>query len=277
MLPLAAMLQRVLHRAADAALRVVALLRLRRLVRWTFLHLPRSARRDLGLLQVRLGLMDGLLKVDEERLRRSLRNALEEVGPARIREGAAYLEFGVYVGTSMAVMHHAAADAGAADLRLIGFDSFEGMPAGDDSREVESWEPGQLYSDVRLTRANLRRLGVPRDRVQLVRGYYEDSLTERTRERLGVSRAAVVMFDCVLESSTLTALEWCTPLLADGAIAYFDDWNVVGMHDRGMGESEALRKWLAAHPEMEAVQRDDLSYGSETQAFLLRPRPAPSA
>ena len=45
-------------------------------------------------------------------------------------------------------------------------------------------------------------------RVELVPGWFDESLTDETRSRLGIERASVIMMDCVLEASTLTALEF---------------------------------------------------------------------
>lgn len=249
-------------------------LHLRPVLRQLFRRLPKPVRARFGLLQVRLGLMEGLIKVPEKDLIDRLTATLRVLGPEALGPGAAYLEFGVYVGTSMACMYRATAAAGADRLRLIGFDSFEGMPEADDRDNVWTWQPGQLYSDVRLTRANLRRLGVPRGRVELVRGWYDQVLTNGTRTRLGVERAPVIMMDCVLESSTRTALEFCTPLIVDRSVLFLDDWGAIGLGERGLGEARALEHWLADHPELEATARDDLGYGKDSKAYLITRRPA---
>jgi predicted O-methyltransferase YrrM len=197
--------------------------------------------------------------------------AIRTFGPGQLGPGDAYLEFGVYVGTSMACMYRAARRAGASTLRLIGFDSFQGMPP-DDGLAIPTWQPSQLYADIRLTRANLKRQGIPASRVQLVRGWYEDSLTAETRERLNIDRAAIIMMDCVLESSTRKALEFCAPLIRDRAVIFFDDWSAEGLAERGMGESRAFSDWLAAHPEMIAEDAPDLRYESDARPFVVRRR-----
>lgn len=260
-------------RAATSALRVVDALRLRGALRWVFRHLPPSVRSDLGILQVRLGLMEGLIKVPEAALERSFEAAIQEVATEADGGSPTYLEFGVYVGTSMACMYRAASRSGATGLRLIGFDSFQGMPSDGDRDDVWTWQPGQLYSDLRLTRANLKRLGVPRGRVQLVPGWYEDSLTPETRTRLGLERASIVMVDCVLESSTRVALDFCTPLIRDRTVIFFDDWSASDLADRDLGEARAFREWLAAHPELTAEERPELGYEKDSQAFLVTRRP----
>ncbi len=250
-------------------------LHLRPLLRWIFKRLPRPVRARLGLLQVRLGLMEGLIKVPEADLVDRLTASLRLLEPDGLGPGSAYLEFGVYVGTSMACMYRATMIVGADRLRLIGFDSFQGMPEDQGHDGIWTLQPGQLYSDLRLTNANLRRLGVPKGRIEFVPGWYEETLTADTRARLGVERAPLIMMDCVLESSTRTALEFCTPLIADRSVIFFDDWSAAHLDERGLGEARAFELWLADHPEMEATPRPDLGYGRDSQAYLVTRHAAP--
>jgi O-methyltransferase len=252
-------------------------LHLRPALRWIFQRLPRSVRSRLGLLQVRLGLMEGLIKVPEAELVDRLTATLQLLGPETLGPGAAYLEFGVYVGTSMACMYRATESVAVDRLRLIGFDSFQGMPEDEGHDGIWTLQPGQLYSDLRLTNANLRRLGVPKGRVEFVPGWYDETLTAENRDRLGVKRAPVIMMDCVLESSTRTALDFCTPLITDRTVIFFDDWAAAHLDERGLGEARAFELWLADHPDMEATPRPDLGYGRDSQAFLVTRREAPPA
>ncbi len=270
------MIEVVAARTARAGLLVVDALRLRWALRWIYRHLPPAARMWFGMLQVRLGLMEGLLKVPEADLVRSMEAALRLLGEDAREPSTAYLEFGVYVGTSMACMYRAASSTGAQRLRLVGFDSFQGMPSGEERDPVWTWQPGQLYSDIRLTRANLRRLGVPASRVELVPGWFEGSLTDATRQRLGIDRAAVIMFDCILASSTRAALDFCTPLICSRSVLFFDDWSASDLADRRLGERQAFDAWLADHPEMTAEERPDLGYGWDSQAFLVTRVAAPA-
>jgi hypothetical protein len=255
-------------RIAGTGMRLADTLHLRGPMRSVFRRLPARMRVGLGRLQVRVGVMDGLLKVPEEELERSFRDALGLVGGG----GAppVYLEFGVYVGTSMACMYHASMKAGAIGLRLIGFDSFQGMPAPVPGENVAwTWEPGQLYSDIDLTRSNLRRLGVDTDRIELVAGWYDETLTDATRTRLALDLVTVAMFDCVLSTSTRVALEFITPLIQDRVVLYFDDWAAGDLDDRDLGERKAFEEWLAIHPELTAKDLPGLRYGVDDRVFLL--------
>ena len=89
-----------------------------------------------------------------------------------------------------------------------------------------------------------------------------------------MTRADVVMLDCVLAASTRLALDFTTPLIADRTIFYFDDWNVRDLADRRLGERAAFEDWLAGHPEMTAEELPALRYNDDVRAFLVTRQPA---
>jgi hypothetical protein len=271
------MTQTIAGRFLGGAVRLVDILH----VRWAltgFVHrLPPSARLRLGRLQVRTGYMHGLTLVPEHALQQSYETALRLIGLDRGKVDGVYLEFGVFVGTTMSCMYQAAVQAHVSDLRLIGFDSFQGMPEGVELQDDQRWSTGQLYADLPLARSNLERLGVDLDRIELVPGWFEDTLTDEGRRRLGLARVDVVMIDCVLSTSARLALDFCTPLIGDRAIIYFDDWAAAGLADRGMGERAAFEAWLAAHPEMVASEIESLRYNDDARAFMVDRMPVAEA
>jgi len=259
------------QRLVTGAVRVVNNAHLRWIPRAIVRRLPPKLRLRLSKLQVRLGFMDGLLLVPEADLERSYQAALELLRASANESLGTYLEFGVYIGTSIACMYRAASRIGA-DIRLVGFDSFEGLPKDAAREDGGVWRPGQYYSDLELTNWNLARLGVPLSRVDLVPGWYEESLTAETRDRLGLDRAAVVMVDCDLASSARAALEFCLPLIPARTIFFFDDWSINSLAERGLGERKAFEDWLSAHPELDAQEIPDLQYAAKARAFLVTRR-----
>ncbi len=251
--------------------RVADVLHLRWAVRRSLSLLPPPVRLQLGKLQLRLGYMQGLTLVPEAELEKADGAALRAAGLGQGADGAgsSYLEFGVFVGTSMACMYRAAERAGATGLRFVGFDSFQGMPKGVEQVDDGRWHPGELYSDIDLTRQNLNRLGIPVDRIELVPGWFEATLTPEHRAKLGLERVSVVMMDCVLSSSTRLALDFIEPLIRDRTVIIFDDWNALDLADRGLGERAAFEAWLHEHPDLRAEPIRALHYQHDSEGFLV--------
>ena len=82
-----------------------------------------------------------------------------------------YLEFGVYNGTSLACMFRALKASGNHRSRLIGFDSFEGLPAVAATDSGGHWRAGDFKSPLDFTRACLRYQRVDESRVILSRAF----------------------------------------------------------------------------------------------------------
>lgn len=179
-----------------------------------------------------------------------------------------YLEFGVYNGVSMSVAHAAIDAAGLRQTRLIGFDSFEGMPHGDSQDDAGVFTGGQLYFDEASARANMRRLGVDLDRVTLVKGWYDDTLNDATVAGLGLKRTSLVMIDCVIYPSTAAVLRFIEPLLGSSAVLIFDDWARRDTHLKNQGQKRAFDEFLAAHPEFTAVDLGE--FPPHAKLFELR-------
>ena len=267
------MTQTMSARFLSGAIRLAEILHLRWIVTRIVHSLPPSLRLRLGRFQVRVAYMHGLALVPERELQRSYEAAIAMLGDEATAPGSTYLEFGVFVGTSMACMYEAASNTGANALRFVGFDSFQGMPQGVEQVDDQRWHPGQLNADMELTHQNMRRLGVPPSRIELVPGWFEDSLTDETRQRLGLGRVTIAMFDCVLSTSTRVALDFCAPLIGERAIFYFDDWDARHLAEQHLGERAAFDAWLAVHPELTAEELPSLHYSDEARAFLVRRSP----
>ena len=178
-----------------------------------------------------------------------------------------YLEFGVYQGNSLVCMNRAVRKLDVDGMRLIGFDSFEGLPKSAEFDEV--WSEGQFRSDLEFTRHLLDEAGVDWDRVELVKGFYDQVLTDELAARIGLERASVVMIDCDLYTSTRDALAFCEPILADDAVLFFDDWESTG-EDRG--EKLAFREFLTSNPQFDTEELD--GYHEKARIFRLRRRDA---
>ena len=173
-----------------------------------------------------------------------------------------YLEFGVYNGTSLTCMFRALEALRLSDVRLFGFDSFEGLPPDEEGH----WGPGGRFScDLPTTRQVLARENVDLSRVTLIKGFYKESLTQDVIEQHAIKKASVIMVDCDLYSSAVDCLAFSDPLIRDEAIVCFDDWHQLA--EKNMGEKRAFDEFLAARPQL--VARDFGRYGRNSEAFSV--------
>jgi hypothetical protein len=177
-----------------------------------------------------------------------------------------YLEFGVSRGTSLACMFHALKGENVSHVRLIGFDSFEGLPP---EASTEGWMPGDFSSTEHATRRYLSKKGVDLARVRLVKGWFKDTLNQETKQHFGLKKASLVMIDCDIYSASRAALFFCEPLIVDHAVILFDDW---GWREKvgEVGQKEAFDEFLAAFPELTAEPLP--SYFEHARVFLVERR-----
>lgn len=163
----------------------------------------------------------------------------------------------------MACMYRALDDAGRRDVRLIGFDSFKGLP---DYASEEGWSPGLFASTRSATERYLAGSGVDLERVELVEGWFEDTLTRDTADELDLDKVSLVLIDCDLYSASKAALWFSEQFIDDEAVLIFDDWgwrSEVGEP----GQQEAFHEFLTAFPALAAERLP--AYRPEARVFLL--------
>jgi predicted O-methyltransferase YrrM len=98
--------------------------------------------------------------------------------------------------------------------QLFACDSFRGLP-----EQFETLTPGTFACEQPRIRG-----------VEFVVGYFEDSLDDNLARRVGP--VALASLDADLESSTLCALRWLTPLLHQGSLLLFDEFDGDGGAER---------------------------------------------
>ena len=196
-----------------------------------------------------------------------------------------YFEAGVFAGQSLALWHSVASEL-CLDTRSFGADSFQGLPSAVRFDEGE-WEPGAFACPRSVTEWNLRRLGAPLDRIRLIEGWFDDTLSPELAAEVGTVHIA--MLDADAYSSTIPVLRFLGPLLHDPAYLIFDDWFVAGNYDpatgktRGQGVERAFEEWLAAESGWQVEPIDTYDFPRETGlepagqvlkiSRALRPRP----
>lgn len=178
-----------------------------------------------------------------------------------------YYEFGLFRGYTFLTAYRAAEDNELRSMRFHGFDSFKGLPEAEDADDDDKFFEGQFACSLPSVKKNLTRHGMDLERANLVEGYYSNTLTQQLHE-LGnppFRRAAVVMLDCDLYSSTRDALNWLTRYLDAGTVLVFDDWYVYG--DETRGQPRALHEWLNRRQRLRT--RLLFHYGDFGRAFVL--------
>ena len=165
-------------------------------------------------------------------------------------EIADYLEFGVSEGTSMACMHRVTSKLNLTNVRLIGFDSFEGMPDSAAVEDAGTWKPGQFASPIEDTKAFLDKEGVDWKRTFLIKGWFEDTCNEQTTRQYDIRKASIIMIDCDIYSAAKVALNYSLPMIKDYAVVFFDDWH----DDKSFGEYRAYDEFLSENKFIKSVE-----------------------
>lgn len=224
----------------------------------------RTASRLYHALNRRFAPFDTLSSGLPDALAHAFRVAREESGSS----SGDYFEFGLYRGYSFAKAFELCRELGLDEMRLFGFDSFEGLPRLEQGDEADGrFFRGQFACSLQVVEQNLRDAGVDRSRYRLIEGYYEDSLTSELKSELGSKRAAVVLLDCDLYSSTRIALGWLDDLLTEGSILLFDDWSSHG-DDVRQGQPRALHEFLEARSDLRVESLGE--FPSHGKIFVLR-------
>lgn len=204
-----------------------------------------------------------------ERLRRRFAETLAYLQTRHGRVLGDYLEFGVYNGASMTCMHKALHDVEATGPRLIGFDSFQGLPAQVVNEDGGVWREGQFSCPPAITERRLRDNGIdPMNDVTFVRGWYKDTLTPETIAALSLVEASVVMIDCDAYSSAQRTLEFIRPLIRSETFVFFDDWRLNDLDLADQGEYRAFHEFRRAYPDIE--WRDFGGYNRKSKILLAQ-------
>lgn len=156
-----------------------------------------------------------------------------------------YAEFGTWKCGSLYAVARTWERLGATDRRLLGFDSFEGLPAPIE-RLDGPWLAKGVFADADHDecQAFFEREGLA-DRVTLVRGWF-DHTAPRVREHT----LALLHIDADLYDSVKTALHAAWDSLSPGGIAVFDDYR----HPDCAGCTIAVEEFFASRDEVVHAQ-----------------------
>ena len=182
--------------------------------------------------------------------------------------GGSYLEFGVFTGSSfnfaMKVNKKIEKIFGKSNCEFIGFDSFVGFGQIKKEDENPRFQDHIFSVDEKKVLKNIEKCAKGQ-KMRIVKGFYQDTLKDKTTLDLKIDKARVVMIDCDLKESARLALEFIKPSIQEGTIILFDDY-VYFKGDKNKGEYGAFNDFRKKYPEI--LFRRILDYGFGSKAFI---------
>ena len=179
-----------------------------------------------------------------------------------------YLEFGVFTGSSFNFAMKANKKIekifGKTNCEFIGFDSFKGF--GKIKKEDENPRFADRIFSVNEEKVlkNIEKCSKGQ-KMRIVKGFYEDTIKNKTAQDLNIDKARVVMIDCDLKESARLALEFIRPAIQEGTIILFDDF-VFFKGNENKGEFGAFHDFQKKYPEI--LFRRIFDYGNASAAFI---------
>ena len=180
-----------------------------------------------------------------------------------------YLEFGVCHGTSINCMHQVLTNLKFNHVRLIGFNSFEGMPEITGVDDGGLWYPGQFRSQLEETKSALTKKGIDWNKTVLIKGWFSDTLTDDIKRRYKLRKASIIMIDCDIYTSAKEALNFCKSLIRDKCILVFDDWGAGNLAEKNMGEKRAFEEFLKENTHLTAEEFGNYNYNGSPNGRLF--------
>jgi hypothetical protein len=179
-----------------------------------------------------------------------------------------YLEFGVFTGSSfnfaMKVNRKIEKIFGKNNCEFIGFDSFKGFGKIKKGDENPRFGDRTFSVNEKKVLENIKKCSKGQ-KMRIVKGFYEDTIKNKTTQDLNIDKARVIMIDCDLKESALLALEFIRPAIQDGTIILFDDF-VFFKGNENKGEFGAFNDFRKKYPEILFRRIFDYGYGSK--AFI---------
>ena len=179
-----------------------------------------------------------------------------------------YLEFGVFTGSSfnfaMKVNKKIEKIFGKMDCEFIGFDSFKGFGEIKKEDENPSFKNHIFSVNEKKVLQNIKKCAKGQ-KMRIIKGFYQDTIKNKTAQDLNIDKARVVMIDCDLKEPARLALEFIRPAIQEGTIILFDDF-VFFKGNENKGEFGAFNDFRKKYPEILFRRIFDYGYGS--RAFI---------
>jgi hypothetical protein len=181
-----------------------------------------------------------------------------------------YLEFGVFTGSSFNYamkVNKKIEKLGYKnmDCEFIGFDSFKGFGHIKEDDEHPHYKDHVFAINEGKVLKNIEKIA-KNQKYRIIKGFYEDTIKNKTTKDLKIDKARIVMIDCDLKEPATLALAFVKSSLQEGTIILFDDYGFFkGSKDKG--EYGAFADFKKKHPEILFRRIFDYGYGS--RAFIV--------
>lgn len=138
-----------------------------------------------------------------------------------------YFEFGCHKTRTFRMSLSEARKKGFGEMSFYAFDSFEGLPEASEIDQFPDWEKGKLKTSIDDFDTIIAGHGLYLDKVHKVKGFFDKTLTAEFQQELVSqgTKIALAYIDSDFYESAVSVLDFIDPLLQDGAIICFDDWN----------------------------------------------------
>ena len=177
-----------------------------------------------------------------------------------------YLEFGCYGGRTFGLAHKYKHIAGL-NMKLYGFDSFQGLPKPKGIDVHIQWDEGALAMSMKDFTEKLKEYEIKETEYLLIPEFYDESLKANPPKKIGLKNAALVYIDCDLYESTVPVLNYILPVLQTGTIVAFDDFYCFD-GDPERGGQLALKEFLQRNPEIKMVEYSNI--GWHGKSFIIK-------
>lgn len=175
-----------------------------------------------------------------------------------------YFEFGCHSGRTFSAALNAAKFLKMNEFKSFAFDSFEGLPQTD--QDDGYFKQGTFKtSERRFLKLVKSYTGQDLCDEQLIKGFYEESLTHELCERL--PKIGVLHIDVDLYSSTRQVLSFTKNLLVSGSVILFDDYYCFNP-DKPAGELRALNEFLEENSNFGVIPWK--AYSTFGQSFFVK-------
>ena len=112
--------------------------------------------------------------------------------------------------------------------KYFAFDSFEGWPSSEGITSDPQFKAGAAKTEADEFLDLLVSYGQSTERVELIKGFYEKSLTNTLAARFKIEsvKASLITIDCNLYESYKSVFAWVDQFLQPGTVLYIDDFNL---------------------------------------------------